>query len=70
MCLQQLSDLNLEAIEEKHKATAPELTSKGIDVEKDIPISGTPAINLTGDATKPRAPDLRFDLNPYNKCIS
>ena len=73
-CLQQLSDLNLEAISPKDEGTPKtvkymEVSSHDVEEKQDIPASSIKLLSGVGSCTE-TAHDLRFDLNPYNKCIT
>jgi len=68
--LQNLSDLNLEAIKLKCKDSVDvnEQLSKESSINAARSIDRPSTIRL--DASRRRSiPDLRFDLNPYNKCM-
>ena len=67
--LQNLSDLNLEAIKLKCKDSVEfnEQLSKESSINAATSIDQPSTIKL--DASRKSIPDLRFDLNPYNKCM-
>ena len=74
VCLQQLSDLNLEAITSKdEEAPKPvictEMSVNELEEKKDIPVPSVKLLRSVANATQTDH-DLRFDLNPYNKCIT
>ena len=73
--LQRLSDLNLDFIEAKcpkpEKISPKQHPSTITDEDKHAPPSTrfTKLFGSQKDADKSYAADMRFDLNPYNKCI-
>ena len=74
VCLQQLSDLNLEAISPKDEeipkiVKCSEMSPYDVEEKQDIPASSTKLFSGVGSLIKTDH-DLRFDLNPYNKCIT
>ena len=72
VCLQHLSDLNLDAISAQAKDSKSHVSFQDAiskDSDEKLQISGTiPKTDKV--AAKRVTADLRFDLNPFNRCIT
>ena len=68
-----MSDLNLEAIPSKDEETrkmfkCTEGSSTAVEEKQDISVPSVKLLREIASGTRTDN-ELRFDLNPYNKCI-